>query len=75
MNDGHFSYITNSLKETLGTTCQGCVQHGQSELIDTNAPVGRSVHWTGCGFSFGYVSVKDNKEGTKVDVILMRVGK
>jgi hypothetical protein len=25
---------------------------GQSELITTNAPVGRSVHWMGCIFSF-----------------------
>jgi len=26
---------------------------GQSELTATNAPVGRSVHWMGCVFSFG----------------------
>jgi hypothetical protein len=26
---------------------------GQSELTATNAPVGRSVHWMGCIFSFG----------------------
>ncbi len=27
--------------------------YGQSELTATNAPVGRSVHWMGCVFSFG----------------------
>ncbi len=27
--------------------------NGQSELTATNAPVGRSVHWMGCVFSFG----------------------
>ncbi len=26
---------------------------GQSDLTATNAPVGRSVHWMGCVFSFG----------------------
>jgi hypothetical protein len=26
---------------------------GQSEPAATNAPVGRSVHWMGCLFSFG----------------------
>ncbi len=26
---------------------------GQSELTATNAPIGRSVHWMGCIFSFG----------------------
>jgi hypothetical protein len=26
---------------------------GHSELTATNAPVGRSVHWMGCVFSFG----------------------
>jgi len=26
---------------------------GQSELTATNAPVGRSVRWMGCVFSFG----------------------
>jgi len=29
------------------------VEDGQSELTATNAPVGRSVHWMGCVFSFG----------------------
>jgi hypothetical protein len=29
------------------------VVDGQSELTATNAPVGRSVHWMGCVFSFG----------------------
>jgi hypothetical protein len=29
------------------------VGRGQSELTATNAPVGRSVHWMGCVFSFG----------------------
>ncbi len=29
------------------------LQKGQSELTATNAPVGRSVHWMGCVFSFG----------------------
>ncbi len=28
-------------------------QNGQSEPAATNAPVGRSVHWMGCSFSFG----------------------
>jgi hypothetical protein len=27
--------------------------NGQSEPAATNAPVGRSVHWMGCIFSFG----------------------
>ncbi len=39
MNDGHFGYITNSLKETLGTTCQGCVQHSEKAMLEGVAPV------------------------------------
>jgi hypothetical protein len=29
------------------------LSYGQSEPAATNAPVGRSVHWMGCVFSFG----------------------
>jgi hypothetical protein len=29
------------------------IETGQSEPAATNAPVGRSVHWMGCIFSFG----------------------
>ncbi len=35
VNDGHFGHITNSLKETLGTTCQGCVQHSQKATLES----------------------------------------
>jgi hypothetical protein len=36
------------------TSFRYIVQYGgQSELTATNAPVGRSVHWMGCVFSFG----------------------
>jgi hypothetical protein len=34
VNDGHFGYITNSLKETLARTCQGCVQPSQKAMIE-----------------------------------------
>jgi hypothetical protein len=34
VNDGHFGYITNSLKQTLGTTCQGYVQHGEKAILE-----------------------------------------
>jgi len=34
-------------------SCPKDPQMGQSELTATNAPVGRSVHWMGCVFSFG----------------------
>ncbi len=34
VNDGHFGCITNSLKETLGTTCQGCVQHSEKAMLE-----------------------------------------
>jgi hypothetical protein len=33
--------------------CKYALTSGQSELTATNAPVGRSVHWMGCVFSFG----------------------
>jgi hypothetical protein len=36
----------------MGPRIQFQVQ-GQSEPAATNAPVGRSVHWMGCIFSFG----------------------
>ncbi len=39
------------IKEGKGRN-QDFLKGGQSELVATNAPVGRSVHWMGCVFSF-----------------------
>jgi hypothetical protein len=67
MDDHHFCYITKlpkkKKKKTLAAQrtkvvvlckeiCVQLAKSGQSEPVATNAPVGRSVHWMGCVFSF-----------------------
>ncbi len=47
------TYLLASIPTYFFTTYILPLIYGQSELIATNAPVGPSVHWMGCVFSFG----------------------
>jgi hypothetical protein len=38
---------------TMSNMCTSMADWGQSEPAIINAPVGHSVHWMGCIFSFG----------------------
>ncbi len=52
-NDGLKETFWFAMFVMLCKTSFDIVSLGQSELTATNAPVGRSVHWMGCVFSFG----------------------
>jgi len=45
-------YVTYDLACYVRLGVQNMPGYGQSEPAPTNAPVGRSVHWMGCVFSF-----------------------
>jgi hypothetical protein len=50
-------FIVTTLTPTVGNWLFELIDHwwgnhGQSEPAATNAPVGRSIHWMGCIFSF-----------------------
>jgi hypothetical protein len=45
--------LTNNNWEAAVLSVANAIKGGQSEPTATNAPIGRSVHWMPCIFSFG----------------------